>query len=342
MKKVALLHGAGYTGGELLRLLISHPEVELEMVTSRGHAGKPVWEAHPALRGQTNLTFAPDALSDLKGIDAVFIAAEHGKGAETVVQLLEHQYQGAVIDLSADFRFQDAGAYEEWFGFTHPAPGLLKHFQYGMPEVFAPYPAETNFIANPGCFATAITLALWPLVRNLDRVSAAVTALTGASGSGARAKETTHFPTRDGNVRVYKPFFHQHVPEVMQTLGSSAQLHFLPASGPWVRGIWGTAQVDVPEGVHTEDVMSWYQIAYSGSPFVRLYHGSFPEMRFSVNTPFCDIGWMLHGRKLAVCFAIDNLLKGAASQAIQNMNLILGLPETAGLLPGIVGRRALA
>lgn len=332
-KQVAVLHGAGYVGGELIRLLLSHPDVSLKVVTSRAFSGRPVWNPHPSLRGQTDLIFMDPDDADLSGVDAVLLAAEHGKGAEAVLKLTDSGYDGVIVDLSADFRFEDAELYETWFGFAHPAPELIPSYVYGLPEVNAPYPSGTRYVANPGCFATGLALSLWPVAQHLDSFHAAVTALTGASGSGARPKEATHFPTRDGNVRAYKVLRHQHLPEVQQVLGSGAGVAFVPASGPWTRGIWGTAQVMLPEDIADDDVDAWFETAYGGKPFVRLWKDALPELRYAVSTPFCDIGWMVEGRSLVVGFAEDNLLKGAASQAVQNLNLLLGLPETTGLLP---------
>ncbi len=333
MYTIAILHGAGYAGGELLALALGHPALAPAVVTSRAFAGRPVWHAHPALRGQTDLHFAAEDDDAALGADAVFITAEHGKAVESVQRLLAAGYAGVIVDLSADFRFQDPAAYEAWFGFTHTAPELLPRFRYGLPEACAPYPEGVRWIANPGCFASGIALSLWPLARRLGRFSAAVTALTGASGSGTRPKETTHFPTREGNVRIYKPFDHQHLPEVQQLLGPDCEIAFLPVSGPWTRGIWGTIQITLPEDGMAERIDAWYAEAYAGRPCIRLSPGAFPELLPVVRTPFCDIGWQVHGRRLAVGFALDNLMKGAASQAVQNLNLALGLPETLGLLP---------
>jgi LysW-gamma-L-alpha-aminoadipyl-6-phosphate/LysW-L-glutamyl-5-phosphate reductase len=339
-KSAAILHGAGYAGGELVRLLLSHEDVSLTLVTSRAFAGEPLWKAHPVLRGQTDLAFSAEDEVDFAGLDAVFIAAEHGKGAKAVLGLREAGFTGAIVDLSADFRFKVAGLYERWFGFTHPAPELLATSIYGIPEIYAPYPAGTTFVANPGCFATGVSMALWPLSCRLDLFDASVTALTGASGSGARPKETTHFPTRDGNVRAYKVLSHQHLPEIQQVLGPHANVAFAPVSGPWTRGIWGTAHVALPEGTGAADVAGWYEEAFAGKPFVRLWPDHLPELRFSVGTPFIDIGWVVRDGRLVVGFALDNLLKGAASQAVQNLNLILGLPETTGLLAGGVAEHS--
>ena len=188
-------------------------------------------------------------------------------------------------------------------------------------------------MANPGCFATGLALALWPLSRHLETATVAVTALTGASGSGTRPKAATHFPERDGNVRAYKVLVHQHLPEVQQVVGPGLRIAFVPASGPWTRGIWGTVHVTLPEGITAGEVDEWYATAYDQAPFVRLWPNQLPELRYAVHTPFCDLGWIVRNRALVVGFALDNLLKGAASQAIQNLNLLLGLPQTAGLLP---------
>ena len=238
-----------------------------------------------------------------------------------------------IVDLSADFRFRDTAVYEAWFGFRHPAPELLARFVYGLPEVFAPYPPGTRLIANPGCFATGLSLALYPAAQPLAPLQAAVTALTGASGSGTRPKPTTHFPTREGNVRAYKVLAHQHLPEVLQVLGPAAEVAFVPASGPWTRGIWGTAHLALPDGLDEEDVTGWFERAYAEADAVRLWPGQLPELRYAVGTPFCDLGWIVQGNHLVVGFALDNLLKGAATQAVQNLNLALGLPAMAGLRP---------
>ena len=332
-RRVAVLHGAGYAGGELVRLVLGHPALALAATTSRSFAGQPLWSAHPALRGQTDLTFiAPDSL-DLGGLDAAFVAAEHGQGVAVVENLLARGFEGVIVDLSADFRFEDAGVYETWFGFEHPAPELLDSFVYGLPEVFAPYPSGTRLIANPGCFATGLSLALWPLASPLAPLRASVTALTGASGSGTRPKPTTHFPTREGNVRAYKVLAHQHLPEVLHVLGPAAEVAFVPASGPWTRGIWGTAHLTLSGTLSEEDVTGWFERAYAEADAVRLWPGQLPELRYAVGTPFCDLGWIVQGDALVVGFALDNLLKGAAAQAVQNLNLVLGLPPLAGLLP---------
>ncbi len=330
-RNVAILHGAGYTGGELIRLLIGHPGLNLAAVTSRTFAGQPVGAVHPTLQGQTALAFTTEDTVPWASLDAILIAAEHGQGVHTVQRTLDVGFTGCIVDLSADFRLADAAQYPTWYRFEHPAPALLDAFTYGIPEVHAPY--ATSYVANPGCFATGLNLALWPLSRHLQEMEAHITACTGASGSGARPKATTHFPTRDGNMRAYKVLNHQHLGEVGQLLGTSATLHFVPVSGPWTRGIWGTAHLTLPDGISQADIDTWYAEAYASAPCVRCHPGRLPELRWSVRTPFCDVGWVASGQHLVVGFGLDNLLKGAASQAVQNLNLLLDLPETAGLLP---------
>lgn len=331
--RVAVLHGAGYTGAELAKLLLAHPTCRLTAVTSRSYAGRPLWNAHESLRGSTDLLFTDPSEFDVSTVDAVFVAAEHGQGAVVAAMLEAAGWSGYVVDLSADFRLQDPLAYQSRYGQTHPAPELLPSFVYGLAEVKGPYPAGTRLIANPGCFATGLALALHPVSRGLSPVDAAVTAFTGASGSGVKPSATTHFATRDGNVRAYRVLQHQHLPEVLQVLALGSRVDFVPVSGPWTRGIWGTAHVRLEHGATLDTVTHWFESAYSGRRLVRLTPGALPELRWSVNTPFCDLGWIVQDDRLVVGFALDNLLKGAASQAVQNLNLLRGRPETEGLLP---------
>jgi N-acetyl-gamma-glutamyl-phosphate reductase len=319
-------------GGELLRLLAAHPGARLAAATSRTFAGEPVAAAHPSLRGQLDLSFvAPDALP-LDALDAVLVAGEHGRSMHLVPDLLDAGFGGTIVDLSADFRFRDASVYPEWFDTEHPAPGLLDRAVYGLPELSSKI-GGAQLVANPGCYATGIALALAPLAVQGVAFVAHVTALTGASGSGTRPSAATHYPTRDGNVRPYKVLAHQHGPEVTQKIGSHVDLRFVPASGPWTRGIWGTIQVEAEGDLVVGSVADQFEAAYTNAPFVRASPGRLPSLQPVVNTPFCDLGWQVQEDTLVVGFALDNLLKGAASQAIQNMNRVLGLPEPAGLLP---------
>ena len=333
--RAAVLHGAGYAGGELIGCLLAHPRVEVAAVTSRSLAGQPVWASHARLRGQTELEYvAPDGL-DAADVDVAFVCAEHGQGARAVAALRGSGFEGLVVDLSADHRLSSVEAYQAVYGLEHPDRAALEAAVYGLAEVNGDRVAGADLVANPGCFATALSLALWPLAVSFGSLSASVTALTGASGSGGRPSPTTHFPSRDGNVRAYKVLAHRHLAEVHDVLGSGASVQFVPVSGPWTRGIWGTAHVALPDGVALDDVSDLYRGAYAGRPLVRLSPGALPELLPCVGTPFCDLGWTARDGHLVVGFALDNLLKGAASQAVQNLNLALGWPEALGLLPGV-------
>ena len=332
MKSVAILHGAGYVGRKLIESVLVHPELNLGAVTSRSHAGEPLWKAHPHLLGQTDLSFV-DGLVESTGLDLIFVAAAHSEGALAVGKLLDDGFGGLIVDMSADFRHPDPTVFFNQYQTQHPRPDLLNRAWYGMPEVTGAPPKGTKLIANPGCFATAISLALYPLSLHpspLEGIGTpvAITAMTGASGSGLRAKQTTHFPSRSGNVRAYKVMAHQHEAEIRR-MAPDVSFTFVPVSGPWTSGIWGTAHVHA-SGVNPQEI---YERAYASKPLVRLWPGELPELHWSVDTPFVDIGWIQEGDSLVVGFALDNLMKGAASQAIQNVNLAFGFPETMGLVP---------
>lgn len=330
--QVGILHGASYVGRELIELLTQHPETGLATVTSRTFAGQSVSAAHPSLRGRVNLSFtAPNEL-DESALDALIVAGEHGQSMQLIPDLLATGFDGTIVDLSADFRYSDPELYRKWFDVDHPAPECLDEAVYGLPE-WADGIESTSLVANPGCFATGISLALAPLSEQGVSFSARVTALTGASGSGAKPSSTTHFPDREGNVRPYKVLDHQHQPEIMQVVGEHVALDFVPASGPWTRGIWGTAHIEWPTAIPDDVVSGWFTEAYAEAPCVRCSTGSLPSLQPVVGTPFFDVGWETDGTTLVVGFALDNLLKGAASQAIQNLNRVLDLPETVGLLP---------
>lgn len=330
---IGLLHGAGYVGGELVRLLHEHPAVTLSAVTSRTFAGEPLHTPHASLRGRITGSFiAPDDL-DLAALDALVIAAEHGRTMHLVPELRAAGFDGPVVDLSSDFRFATPEAYAAANGQPHAAPEWLADAHYRIPEVTGGLLTDARFVANPGCFATAMTLGLAPLAAQDVPFTASITAMTGASGSGASASAATHFPDRDGNVRAYKVLKHRHAPEVMQTVGEHVQVDFVPVSGPWTRGIWGTAQITWPDAIDADTVSGWFHDAYADAPLVRCSPGSLPDLKPVVHTPFADVGWQVHGQTVVVGVALDNLLKGAASQAVQNLNHLLGLPDALGLLP---------
>ncbi len=341
MRKIKVgIHGAaGYTGGELIRILMSHPRAELAQLSSSTFPGRPVTAAHPHLRGLTDLSFLDRV--EPSGLDAVFLAGGHGEAMAQAPSLLAKAGRRLrLIDLSGDFRLKDATLYPAWYGREHAAPRLLKEFAYGLPELGRSEVAAARRVANPGCFATAVALALGPLAKAGWRGAARVTAVTGSSGSGTTASATTHHPTREGSLRAYKPLKHQHVPEVEQLLDrlageESLRVAMVPVSGPFVRGIYAVCHVDLPEGWTQEDLSRAFASTYKGCRFVRLLEQP-PDLNAVVGSNFCDIHAVAGKSEAVVIAALDNLVKGASGQAVQNMNVMFGWDESLGLaFPGV-------
>ncbi len=329
MIRVGVFGGAGYAGGELLRYLLGHPEVQLAFVTSRSSAGKPLGDSLPNLAPFTTLAFKDPASVDVRTVQAVFLALEHNASQQVVPDLLAANPALKIIDLAGDFRTPDPAGYERYYGVAHAAPALLPRFVYGFTEGVREAIAGAQLLANPGCFATSLLLGLWPLKKaGLLKGPIVVTGITGSTGAGVKLSETTHHPHRATNVRAYKVLSHQHLLEVLHFLGAGGwELLFVPHSGPFARGIFATFTFP---GVSAAELGRLYQDTYRRDPFVKVVKGS-PELRLVQDTPFSLVGW--EGSTAAACgfAAIDNLAKGAATQAIQNFNLMCGLPETAGL-----------
>lgn len=332
--RVGIEGGAGFTGGELIRLLLGHPKAELTQVTSSTYPGRPVFMAHPNLRGRTGLNFTQKL--DYAKLDALFIAGGHGDSMRDVPAIVSHAGRRLrVIDLSADFRLKDPGLYPKWYARSHKAPELLKDFAYGLVELNRATIAKSRLIANPGCFATATALALGPLAKAGATGVVSVTAITGSSGSGASPSLITHHPTRHANLKAYKPFTHQHVPEIEQVLETLAgrkalTLSLIPLSGPFARGIYAVCQVDAPKGWTAEKVAGLYRTAYGASRFVRLVEEP-PTLGAVVGSNHCDVFVAVQDGRIGVIAAIDNLVKGASGQAVQNLNVMMGWDEGAGL-----------
>jgi N-acetyl-gamma-glutamyl-phosphate reductase len=324
----------------LLRILLFHPEVKLELVTANEHAGKRIDAVHPNLAKLTDLKFEsmPDP-QHLEGIDCVFLGLPHGQAMEIVPSIPKSV---KVIDLSGDFRLNDAASFKKSYGRDHSAMDTQRQFVYGLTEVNRNSIREATRIANPGCFATALELGLFPLVAS-GLVNGKVIAdmKTGSSGSGAKAAANTHHPKRANSFYAYKPFEHQHQPEVEQLLASvrsswstDCELVFQVHSIPVVRGIFGSIYVTTTEAMSSDRLGGLFQEFYSNEFFVRLVNGS-PDINWVKNTNFVDIGWAAAGDTAIVFVALDNLVKGAAGQAVQNMNLMFGVEERTGLvLPG--------
>ena len=333
--KIAIFGGSGYGGAELLRILLLHPEVEIKLVTANEHAGKAVGQVHHNLFGLTDLKFskAPDDLNSLNDLDCIFLALPHGQAMEIAPQL---PASACVIDLSGDFRLRDAASFVQHYGREHSAMDAQTQFVYGLTETNREVIRTARRVANPGCFATATLLGLAPLVaNNVLSGRVVVDAKTGSSGSGARPAANTHHPQRSNSFYAYKPFTHQHVPEIEQELTAVGEwdneLVFMTHSLPVARGIFASIYTETKEEIGAADVRAMFADFYRDSFFVRLVDGS-PDINWVKNTNFCDIGFAARGRQLVVLTAIDNLVKGAAGQAVQNMNLMFGLDEKTGLM----------
>ncbi len=330
--KIAIFGGSGYGGSELLRILLFHPNAEIILVTANEHAGKAVGEVHRNLFGLTELMFekSPEDLSTLKNIDVAFFALPHGQALNLIPQLPENV---KAIDLSGDFRIDDAGVFKQFYKLEKA--DLQGEFVYGLTETNREKIKSAKYVANPGCFATATLLALAPVVKSgLQTGKIIVDAKTGSSGSGAKAAANTHHPQRMNSFYAYKPFTHQHVPEISQhlkTVGNfENELVFMTHSLPVARGIFASVYLETTNLLTNEDLKNLYQLFYKDSFFVRFVETS-PDINWVKTTNFCDLAANSNGKQIAVFSAIDNLVKGASGQAVQNMNLMFGLDETTGL-----------
>ncbi len=340
--RAGVIGGTGYGGAELIRLLLGHPRVELARVTSIDRVDEPLEAVHLNLTS-TGLTFQnipPAEAGD--GLDVVFLGLPHKVSGTLAPDLAKMDCK--VVDLSGDFRLRDKEAYARFYGVEHPHPEELGKWTYGLPELNRDQIRESRRVASPGCFATTIELGLLPLARAglLDGPVQTVAA-TGSSGSGAYAKEGTHHPLRASNLKIYKPLMHQHTPEIVQALGDAAgapldgfQLNFVPVSAPLTRGILANSFVSVPEDFTTQKAAELYGRFYEGSGFVRVLDGRHAEVVAIKGSMWVDlsftVGEAFGGRRqLVVTTALDNLVKGGAGQAVQSMNLMLGLPERTGI-----------
>src|SRR5437773_9962736 len=333
--KIAIFGGSGYGGSELLRILLAHPAAQIDFVTANEHAGKAVADVHRNLLGLTELKFikVPEDVENLTDIDCAFFALPHGQAMDIAPRL---PARVKLIDLSGDFRLSDAAVFAAHYGREHTAIDAQKQFVYGLTETNREAIINARPIANPGCFATATLLGLAPLVaNNLLACRVIVDAKTGSSGSGAKAAANTHHPQRSNSFYAYKPFTHQHVPEIEQELKSigewSNELVFLTHSLPVALGIFASISSELKKEIPATEARAMFTDFYRDSFFVRLVEGS-PDINWVKTTNFCDIGFAARGRQLVVFTAIDNLVKGAAGQAVQNMNLMFGLDEKTGLM----------
>jgi N-acetyl-gamma-glutamyl-phosphate reductase len=342
--RVGIVGATGYTGQELVRLLLDHPQVEIKALASQSNAGKPYAQVYPSFAKTIDLTCVQeDPLTLARSVDVLFFALPHGSAAEKVSkQLLEVV---PVIDLGSDFRLKDASAYETWYGFKHPHPELLSQSVYGLTELRRKEISSARIIANPGCYATASILALKPLIESaaIDAKTVIIDAKSGVSGAGRSLSLGVHFDECNETIKPYKIGSHRHTPEIEQELAPSDgqagfALTFTPHLVPMNRGILATAYGMANPKLDEKAIYAILQKSYGKEPFIRLFAPGagdyeFPETRWVKGTNFCDIGLKLDSRtgRLVVVAALDNLVKGAAGQAVQNMNILFGLDETIGL-----------
>ncbi len=335
MIKAGIVGGTGYTGVELLRLLCMHPQVELSVITSRGEAGKAVADLYPNLRGKVDLVFTEPDLVSLSSCDVVFFATPNGTAMQTTPALLDAGVR--VIDLAADFRIKDVAEWEQWYGMTHACPDLLDEAVYGLPEVNRELIRNARLLANPGCYPTAVLLGFLPLIETglVDSDNLIADCKSGVSGAGRSANVGALLCETSESFKAYAVPGHRHLPEIRQGLetavGMPVGLTFVPHLVPMIRGIHATLYANQ---VKPQDLQALYQERYADEPFVDvLDSGSHPETRSVKGSNYCRIA--LHkpqGRDTIVILSvIDNLVKGAAGQAVHNMNLMFGLDETQGI-----------
>ncbi|UZK04537.1 N-acetyl-gamma-glutamyl-phosphate reductase [Venatoribacter cucullus] len=337
MIKVGIVGGTGYTGVELLRILVNHPDVELKVITSRSEEGVRVADMFPNLRGHTDLQFSVPDVQKLGECDVVFFATPHGVAHAMAEEIL---HTGArVIDLSADFRLQDADEWAQWYGQPHGAPGILPQAVYGLPEVNREQIKNARLIAVPGCYPTSVQLGLLPLLENnlLSEQMLIADCKSGVSGAGRGASVGSLLCEASESMMAYAVKGHRHLPEIRQGLkraaGKDVQLTFVPHLTPMIRGIHSTLYANAP-GLNQDKLQALYEQRYANEPFVDVMPaGSHPATRSVKGSNVCRIAVHYHAAtgQIIVLSVIDNLVKGASGQAVQNMNIMFGLAEKAGL-----------
>lgn len=337
--KVGIIGGTGYTGVELLRLLVSHPNIELQVITSRSEAGKPVADLFPSLRQHTDLKFCQPQEGAYEACDVVFSATPNGIAMQNAESLLASGIR--LIDLAADFRLQDIDTWEQWYGMSHACPDLVEKAVYGLPELNRDQIRNATIVANPGCYPTATTLALVPLLNSalIDPADIIVDAKSGVSGAGRSALVSNLYSEVADSFKAYGASGHRHHPEISSNLQGLTDkpigLTFVPHLVPMLRGIHATVYCDLINPLqNVEDLIDSFNQVYSQEPFVDVMsHGAHPDTRSVKSSNYCRIA--LHkaagSSKLVVLSVIDNLTKGAAGQAIQNMNIMFGFDESLGL-----------
>jgi N-acetyl-gamma-glutamyl-phosphate reductase common form len=338
---IGIIGGAGYGGSELLRFLIFHPRVKIRFVTSRKHTGLGITSVHRFLSGTTSLEFIKPEVEMLpRDTDCVFFATPHGVSMSLVPQVIERIPGAKIVDLSGDFRLKDPDIYKRYYGTEHKSQKLLGRFVYGLPEMNRDEVKKAKYVANPGCFATGIIFALYPLFYSgAVKKDVIVVAVTGSSGSGEQPKEVTHHPLRAKNFKSYKILEHQHTPEIEQFFKEKFEkqdfeMGFVPQSGSFVRGIYTTAAV-YNQHIKEDEVKRAFMKLYEKERFVRIVPSS-PEVTMVYGSNFVEVSYAKRKNFIVTMSAIDNLVRGASGQAIQNMNIMFGFNEDEGLeFPGM-------
>ena len=334
--KVAIVGASGFTGSELARLLLNHPDVTISMITSESHVGKPFSDLHPQFFNRLDIPLVSADEVDQQQLDVIFLALPHGISMDFVSKWKD--LGAKIIDLSGDFRLSSKEVYEEWYQKKHSFPEGIEGAVYGLPELYSKQISDANLVANPGCYPTASILSLAPLFAQqlVEEDSVIIDAKSGLTGAGIKANATTHFSNVNENFKAYGIAGHRHTIEIEEQLGglagSSANVQFTPHLLPVDRGILVTAYAKVNEEMDQEKLRSIYQDFYQDKPFVRLRNQA-PGIKDVRGSHFCDVFpvWDERTNRVIVLSAIDNLLKGAASQAVHNMNLMFDLPEATGL-----------
>ena len=340
MISVGIVGGTGYTGVELLRLLLRHPNVQVSVLTSRTEDGRRVDDMFPSLRGHTELKYSDLNIDELKKCDVVFFATPHGVAMKHAEELGAANTK--VIDLAADFRLQDLEQFEKWYGMQHACPELLKDSVYGLSELNREQIKQANVIGNPGCYPTTVQLGLAPLFKQNDTLvkpeSIIIDAKSGTTGAGRGAKVPNLYCEVNENMKAYGVATHRHTPEIEEQLGYASGkevvINFTPHLVPMNRGILATEYAKLTKDVTWEEVKAVYDKYYANEKFVRVLEKDvYPETKWVEGSNYVDIGFKIDPRtnRIIMMGAIDNLVKGAAGQAVQNMNLIFGLPESEGL-----------